>query len=280
MDASKTNQAPEVFFLAAPDIATIVYAGSVPNSEPAFDTLADLGIRTIISVDGASPDLERATQHGMRYIHLPLGYGEIDENMRLVFAAAVRDMPGPIYIHCHRGVHRGPAAVAVALSTLGDLSTAQSLALLTRAGTSKDYPGLWRSVATSTPARASQLDAIDTDSLPAQARVGTFVEGMVSINNTYENLEAIADAGWKTPRSHPDLAPASEAGQLAELFRALSEHTTTPPRPAAFTEWMRSSTALAIALEQALTADDPEAASISYAALIQDCKACHAAYRN
>ncbi|MBU6208995.1 MAG: hypothetical protein KGR22_03710, partial [Planctomycetes bacterium] len=47
-----------------------VWSGSVPEGDAGFDSLTSLGVRTIISVDGALPDLERARARGMRYVHL------------------------------------------------------------------------------------------------------------------------------------------------------------------------------------------------------------------
>ena len=54
-------------------------SGSVPEGDAGFDTLAAMGVKTIISVDGAVPEVERATVRGMRYIHLPIGYNGVDE---------------------------------------------------------------------------------------------------------------------------------------------------------------------------------------------------------
>src|SRR4051812_44306767 len=48
-----------------------LYSGGVPEGDPGFETLQRLGIRTIVSVDGMEPDLERARKHGMRCVHLP-----------------------------------------------------------------------------------------------------------------------------------------------------------------------------------------------------------------
>jgi len=48
------------------------YSGSMPDGAEAFETLHAMGIKTIISVDGAAPDVEAAKRLGMRYIHLPI----------------------------------------------------------------------------------------------------------------------------------------------------------------------------------------------------------------
>src|SRR5262249_7822843 len=87
-----------------------LYSGSVPEGELGFRTLQALGIRTVISVDGARPDAATARRFGLRYVHLPFGYDGCPTARALEIIRAVRDLPGPIYLHCHHGKHRSPAA--------------------------------------------------------------------------------------------------------------------------------------------------------------------------
>ncbi len=54
-----------------------VLSGAQPEGEAAFAELARLGVRTIISVDGATPDVQLASKHGLRYVHLPITYGGV-----------------------------------------------------------------------------------------------------------------------------------------------------------------------------------------------------------
>src|SRR5262245_58106552 len=96
-----------------------VISGGLPEGDTAFQELADLGVKTIISVDGATPDIETAKKHGLRYVHLPHGYDGIPRSRANELAKAVRDLPGPIYIHCHHGKHRSPAAATVACVAAG-----------------------------------------------------------------------------------------------------------------------------------------------------------------
>ncbi len=92
--------------------------GSAPEGDRGFDSLKALGIKTIICVDGATPDAARAEARGMRYVHLPIGYDGIDETEGLKLIRAIRDLPQPIYIHCYHGVHRSPAAAAASSAGL------------------------------------------------------------------------------------------------------------------------------------------------------------------
>src|SRR4051794_27773883 len=54
-----------------------IYSGGSPDGEAGFAELERLGVKTIISVDGARPDVDAATRHGIRYVHLPVGYDGI-----------------------------------------------------------------------------------------------------------------------------------------------------------------------------------------------------------
>ncbi|MEZ6081685.1 MAG: hypothetical protein R3C56_40245 [Pirellulaceae bacterium] len=51
-----------------------------PEGAAAFNELVQLGVKTIITVDGAQPDVATAKQFGLRYVHLPHGYDGIPEN--------------------------------------------------------------------------------------------------------------------------------------------------------------------------------------------------------
>ena len=91
-----------------------VISGGLPEGDAAFAELKELGIKTVISVDGAKPDVPLAEKYGLQYVHLPHSYDGVPEQRAKELAKAVRDLPGPIYIHCHHGKHRSPAASAVA----------------------------------------------------------------------------------------------------------------------------------------------------------------------
>lgn len=74
-----------------------LFCGSGPEGEAGFPSLKKRGIRTIISVAGARPNVESARKHGMRYVHLPIGYSSVPEETGLPIARVVRDLPGPVY---------------------------------------------------------------------------------------------------------------------------------------------------------------------------------------
>lgn len=85
-----------------------LYRGGVPIGEAGYRSLQGLGIKTIISVDGAPPDLVLARKFSMRYVQLPFGYDGCPTPTANAIVKVVRDLPGPVYIHCHHGKHRSP----------------------------------------------------------------------------------------------------------------------------------------------------------------------------
>ena len=89
-----------------------LYFGGEPGANEAFAFLARLGIRTVVSVDGARPRLAEAEKRGLRYVHIPLGYDGVTTSAGMQLAALARNSQGPWYVHCHHGRHRGPAAAA------------------------------------------------------------------------------------------------------------------------------------------------------------------------
>src|SRR5262249_22723975 len=88
--------------------------GGQPDADDGFASLARLGFRTVLSVDGSVPDIAAATRSGLKYVHVPVGYDGINADEQARIIKAVRDSDGPIFVHCHHGLHRGPAAAAIA----------------------------------------------------------------------------------------------------------------------------------------------------------------------
>ncbi|MCX6878582.1 MAG: hypothetical protein NTW21_32925 [Verrucomicrobia bacterium] len=75
-----------------------------------FVFLKDQGIKLIVSVDGAKPDVAAAKKLGMGSIHLPISYDGVPQETQAALSNVLKEDPGKIFIHCHHGKHRGPAA--------------------------------------------------------------------------------------------------------------------------------------------------------------------------
>lgn len=205
-----------------------VISGGMPSGDEAFAELKSLGVKTIVSVDGAKPDLERAKKNGLRYVHLPHGYDGVPVERATALAKAVRDLPGPIYIHCHHGKHRSPAAAAVACVGAGLISHDQGLSVLQIAGTSPNYRGLFQSADSATIIDAELLDACAAE-FPEIATLPVMAEAMVAIEQTHDRLKMLAANGWQPITTHPDLVPAHEALMLREHFAELIRSLTREP---------------------------------------------------
>ena len=254
-----------------------VYSGGEPEGDADFNALQRLGVRTVVSVDGAEPDLERAHARGVRYVHIPTVYSGIETAERLKLAKALRDLPRPIYVHCHHGKHRGPAAAAVALVSLGEMTPDEGLDYLERAHTSHSYPGLFACVRDARTLDPSAFAA--AGDLPEVAHVEGLPAAMAAIDRVWDRLGLIEAAGWTTPADHPDLVPAQEAGQLHDLFRTVLADNALAGEPDELRAWMGEAATTADALEQALVTGHVSDARARFATLNDRCKTCHNAYR-
>ena len=190
-----------------------VYSGGQPEGEQAFRALKELGIKTILSVDGARPDAELAKRFGMRYVHLPIGYEGVAPERALELAKATRDLPGPLFVHCHYGKHRAPAAAALACVMLGKLEPEAATAALKAAGTDPHYQGLYAAVAAAKTVAPKALDRLRAD-FPSAAQVPPLAEMMLDLDASYDRLRGASKNGWKAPADHPDVDPAHEVMQL------------------------------------------------------------------
>src|SRR4051812_48576129 len=77
--------------------------GGRPEEEPAFEALKEAGIRLLVSVDGAAPDVAAAKRHGLRYVHIPMTYEGISMDGLSRMKRLLDEKPGTMYVHCHHG---------------------------------------------------------------------------------------------------------------------------------------------------------------------------------
>ena len=248
-------------------------SGSQPAGDAAFAELARLGVKTIVSVDGAKPDVAAARKHGLRYVHLPIGYDGVpaERIAQLVRAAALPD--GRIFVHCHHGKHRGPAAVAVMCAATAGWSPARAEAWLRQAGTADEYAGLYRSVREFQPPSAAALARVGE--LPEVAKTPAVVDAMVALDECFDLLKAAQNSGWKA-------TPANAATLLWEHLRELARTDDTARRPADYRTHLADSERAAEALRRHLraTPPDPAALDAAFKTAAQSCAACHKAFRN
>lgn len=262
-----------------------VISGGLPADYRAFEELKSLGVKTIISVDAAVPDVALARQFGMRYVHLPHGYDGIPEARVQELAKAILELDGPIYIHCHHGQHRSPAATAVGCVTAGLIAPEQAVALLTQAGTSVAYRGLYRSVRQTRPAPPAELTQLQIQ-YRERAQVPALADAMVSLEHTVKNLKTLAAREWQPLPEDPGITAAHEALLLSEQYAELSRTADTAQRPAGYQQLLQEAQLIAEELQQILRSGDqqggtrPHQAATILQRIEDNCRNCHTQFRD
>lgn len=258
-------------------------SGSVPEGDAGFETLAAMGVKTIISVDGAEPEVDKAAARGMRYIHLPISYSGFDEQRKLQLVRATRDAmkDGPVYIHCHHGKHRSAGAAATVAASLGWETPQAGVERMKVSGTAPNYKGLYACAESATVLGANVIDAVPAN-FTAVARPSGFVKRMVEIDEINDHLKSIEKAGWTVPSDHPGLVPVAEAGRLADLYRVLADGQYAKRKPADFAAMLRDANKQAQSLEDLLAAGEKDAGKLSgqFKLVVASCKDCHVRYRD
>jgi len=255
------------------------YSGSSPEGDAAFAELKRLGVKTIITVDGAKPDVDTARRFGIRYVHLPIGYDGVPAAQALRLVKAAETLPGPIYIHCHHGMHRGPAGAAVVCMAAEGWTPDQAQSWLHLAGTATNYPGLYRSVEQFRPPTADLLKGVPNE-FPEKSPVSPLADVMIEVDGRFDNLKLIKKAGYKTPSNHPDLDPAQETLLLDESFKELQRSPVVEKRPIEFKAKLANAERAAAAVHQALAGGMVGIMDKEFQNLNDACMACHKTYRN
>ncbi len=262
-----------------------VLSGSSPEGDTGFETLCHLGVKTLLSVDGAAPLTDLAAKHGLRYVHIPIGYGGISPTKALMIVKAAQTLPGPIFVHCHHGLHRGPVAAAIICEGLAGWTPEQGEAWLRTAGTSTNYPGLYRTVRDFIPPTAIELRRAPKNFV-SRARTPSLVNTMVQIDEHFDVLEAFQKAGFKLLPEHPDATPVNESLILRELFREAHRTRQDGERGDKFlAELVKAeTTANDFHLRIQELASNPalplQAAESAFQNVSRTCIACHKAYRD
>ena len=253
--------------------------GAQPKGDVAFANLAAMGYRTLISVDGARPDAASAAKYGMRYVHVPFGYDGIpkDAQARIVKAAQASD--GPVFIHCHHGHHRGPAAAMIAREALDGISHDEALAELRSSGCDEHYKGLYRDVMNAVPPSATELASLPAD-LPSYVSPGDLAAHMAALGLTWERVGMAKSAAWAVSAAQPDVDPPHEARILWEGLREIGRTDEAKAQGDEFASLLQRSEAAGHALEEALLAKDAAASGRAFDGIKKSCAACHDRFRD
>ena len=252
--------APDRLLAVAPGL----WSGAEPTGDAHFAALARLGVRTVVSVDGPVPDAAAARRHGLRTVHVPIGYDGVPPGAAATLAAVMERLgptadgagalPGGVFVHCHHGRHRGPAAAAACGLSAGLIDRPAALALLDAAGTSPRYAGLRESVRTFVPP-APPPDADLPEAVPPAGLTAAMGEIAALLGDMDSRRETTGES----------VTPAA-----ALLVEALRESARLPELADDVRADLRRAAALA---EAAHTPRGREA-------LVQDCARCHAVHRD
>jgi protein tyrosine phosphatase (PTP) superfamily phosphohydrolase (DUF442 family) len=253
--------------------------GGQPVGDVAFQNLAAMGYKTILSVDGLKPDADAAAKYGLRYVHVPFGYDGVPKDAQILIVKAVETSDGPVFIHCHHGVARGPAGTMIARIALEGISNAEAAAELKQSGCSDHYKGLYRDVLASVPPTREEL-AKAPAVLPTFVSLGTLADHMASLDRTWARVGAAKGASWSAPAGRPDVDPANEALLLWEKFRELGRLGDIESHGPDFLSSLQHAEEGGHALEDALRKGDRDAATKHFATIKQTCDACHARWRD
>ena len=199
-----------------------VFSGSKPVGRLGMKTLRSMGVDTIICVDGVAPDVNNATLFNINTIHIPLKYISPSKEQVLDLATALNtgQQNGKVYIHCHHGKHRSAAAAAVALLALGQSDVKSMTAKMRISQTSSHYKGLWDAVNNQTKIDPLSILA-NNKKMPAAVKPEGITLQMIAIDEAMDRLQLLQRNNWTTPKTHPDLAPASDAGLISEVLRQM-----------------------------------------------------------
>jgi hypothetical protein len=257
-----------------------VFRGAQPEGEKSFAYLASLGVKVALSVDGARPDVETAAKHGIRYVHVPMEYSGVTREEQVRMAKAAVEIEGPIFVHCHHGKHRGPAASSFVAMARTSMTPAECIADMRKAGTDPKYSGLYGDVGAFRPVTAAERASLTDADIGPVAKTSDLVESMVKVDAGFDRMKAVKKAMWKSPADMPDVKPSHEARILAERFRELARLNDSRLEAADFKGWVTESENASWDLEKAIEAGDGAAAAKALDRVNTTCNACHEVYRN
>jgi len=259
-------------------LAPGLYSGNEPATSAHYDQLSDIGIKTVISVDAIAPDPDLAAQYNIRIVHLPIGYDGIEESRAIELASAITQLDHPIYLHCHHGKHRGPAALCVGAIGAGIITNDQAIEFMTTAGTSQSYPGLWDAARSTRALDHTNLGSVQA--FPTHAPVSGFIESMGQLDRLHDRLWDLAEDDWQTPEDHPDLSPSAVSGQLYDHMRSMLQLDFFSKRGSMMRSRFEAAIDTAGNVEAKINSNDlPEALNL-LSSLSNSCIDCHERFRN
>jgi hypothetical protein len=266
-------------------LSAAIVSGSEPHGEAAFAKLREMGIHTILSVDGKVPDAALAAKYGMTYVHVPIQYKGISDEELTQIAKTFREKDGPFYVHCFHGKHRGPAAAAVGRIVVDGVGREEAIAEMRQwCGTSPSYEGLYLAIAEGPIPDRRRTSSYRWD-FPSAHPFGGFRQAMIEVSRADDNLKYLSKHGWQPGADHPDVDALNEASKLASALERAARLDEVAGKPADFRGWLDESAATSAELARSLRdwregRASADAVSAAYKRVADGCTACHDVYRN
>ena len=243
-----------------------LYFGGSPESSD-FSFLNSQGIRSIICVDGASPNLDSANKQNLVYRHIPITYGKISLEQQKMLAKAFNELKKPIYIHCHHGKHRGPAASAIVLKNHYNWKSDKLVEFMIKAGTSQEYTGLYKSVSKS---KKMPVELWQNMKIPETAKVDALAQTMANLDRIWVKLE-------KQLEGETDKGLASSAQSNALLLKEYFIELKREPG----TKFDEEYSAIVLKIKDLeVSLKSGKKSHKEFEAVKADCKSCHSNYRD
>lgn len=251
-----------------------LYSGGEPDTEEDFAFLKRQGVTIVLSVDGAKPNLEWAEKHGLKYVHVPMGYDGPDEHVRLSLAKVATDKDAVVFVHCHHGLHRGPAAAALIGLNCKLLDKSSAKELLKVAGTSPKYQGLWRAVEEFVPHKEGTV-------LPELVAVDENNQLALSMADLDRAFESIAEARIKKPDATQKEFSAEDKERIVLIEENFKEFARLLPQgsDAKLVQWAKEAQEQATTLRMLAEAQKIEEATSLLRMMSKKCTTCHTDFR-
>jgi hypothetical protein len=255
----------------------LILAGDATPDAAALEDLRNLGVRTVISIDQAPPDVFLVAGKGLESIHSPIRFGQPDPGELMTVLSAMAATTGPYYFHGGGNDSRGLWVGAMATAWNERRAGTRAVRLLHAMDFPADLSAYWlAAVDDAFDLGQDRVRAIPADfharRQPAPARVW-----MHQALRSFVVLREAEEAGWVSAPSHGRTTPDFEAEALADTLErwvALqgSEHPGWVPG-------IEAAAARARALAGALRERDPAAVADAWSGLRSACMECHNAHR-
>lgn len=262
-----------------------IISGSEPHGEEAIKKISEMGVKTILSVDGKVPDAELAAKYGMKYVHVPIQYKGITDEELTQISKTFREQQGPFFVHCFHGKHRGPAAAEIGRLVLDGIPRGEAIAEMRQwCGTAASYEGLYKTIAVGSIPSEGQTRSYDWNFPSAQPLTG-IGQAMTIISRADDNLKDLSKHQWQAYAEHPDADALNEAIKLASALERANQLVEVAKQPENYRKWMADSATQSVTLRDTLKnlregKAKTEDVDNAYKALSKTCSACHDSYRN